>query len=143
MAAPYRGCSGVIKVAASPTASAGGYNAVAKVSDWQFEETSEQIDASSMGACVKSFLAGAKATTGTITCWWDNDDTNGQSVLIVGNTVGIKFYPAGTGETAYRTASSSTGGAVITSVARQGGGVDGVVGSTFGFAVKGALTATG
>jgi hypothetical protein len=110
------------------------------MSDWQFEENSEQIEASSMGSCTKSFVAGAKATTGTITCWWDNDDTNGQGVLIVGNTVYLKIYPAGTGETMYKTGSA---GAVITSVSRQGGGTDGVVGSTFGFAVNGQLTATG
>lgn len=140
MPAPFRGCLGVIKVASAASAAASGYAAIANLSDWQFEETSEQIEASSMGSCAKSFVAGAKATTGTFTCWWNPDDTTGQAILIVGNTIGFKAYPAGTGETAYKTGS---GGAVITSVARQGGGTDGVVGATFGFAVNGQLTATG
>lgn len=136
-----RGCLGKVKVA---TTFSGSYNAVAQMSDWQYEETSEQIDGSSMGSCTKSFVAGAKATTGTITCYWSDDDTTGQSVLIVGNTVYLKIYPGGSGSGMgfYRTASGSTGGAVITSVSRTGGGVDGIVGTTFGFAVNGQLTAT-
>lgn len=139
MAAPYRGCSGAITVS---TTSGGTFTAIGQMSDWQFSETSEQIDASRMNnSCAKSFLAGAKATTGTVTCWWDDDDTNGQNVLIVGNTVHLKIYPGGTGSGLgfYKTPSA---GAVITSVERAGNGVDGVVGSTFGFAVNGQLTTT-
>lgn len=138
MAAPYRGCLGKVKVA---TTYSGTYTAIGQLADWNYEGTAEQIDASSMGSCAKSFIAGAKATTGTITCHWDDDDTNGQNVLIVGNTVHLKIYPAGSGSGMgfYRT---GTGGAVLTSEARSGNGVDGVVGANFGFAVNGQLTAT-
>jgi len=133
-----RGCLGKIKVGTTATAAGA---AIAQMSDWQVEETSEQIDGSSMGSCVKSYVAGAKATTGTITCYWTDDDTTGQSVLIVGNTVHLKIYPGGSGSGMgfYKT---PTGGAVITSVSRTGGGVDGIVGSTFGYAVNGQLTTT-
>jgi len=138
MAAPYRGCLGKVKVS---TTSGGTFTAIGQMTDWQYEETSEQLDASSMGSCTKSFVAGAKATTGTVTCWWDDDDTNGQNLMIVGNTVHLKIYPGGSGSGMgfYKTGSA---GAVLTSVARQGGGVDGIAGSTFGFAVNGQLTAT-
>ena len=138
--ATTKGCLGRIQMATTATGAAAA-TGMAELRDWSYEETSEQIDVSAMGDCTKKFDAGAKATSGSITAWWDPTDTTGQGVLVVGNTVFLEIYPGGTGsgKTFYKT---PAGGAVITSVSREGGGVDGTVGSTFGFTVNGSLTAT-
>ena len=133
--ATTRGCSGKVKVASTATGTA---TAIGELRDWSFEETSEQIDTSAMGDCTKKFTAGAKATTGQLTVWWDGSDT-AQDYLIVGNTVYIDIYPEGDSSTDIYYA-GPTGGAVITSVSREGGGVDGVVGSTFGFTINGTFS---
>lgn len=133
--ATTRGCSGKVKVATTATGTPG---LIGELRDWSFEETSEQIDASAMGDCTKKFVAGAKATTGSITCWWDGGDT-GQDALVVGNTVYLDIYPEGDSSSDVYYA-GPTGGAVITSVAREGGGVDGIVGSTFGFTINGTFS---
>lgn len=138
MAGPYRGCLGKVKVNATTGATGTGLQAVGLIRDWNFEETAEQIDASVMGSCAKSYEAGATATTGQITAWWDADDA-GQAIFVIGNKVQLRIYPRGSGSGAdyYRAAS-----ATITSKGHTGGGVDGIVTRTIGFAVNGAMTAT-
>ena len=140
VAGPTRGCMGIVRVAAAASGLTSTGALVGSLTNWSFEETSEQIDASTMGTCTKAFVAGAKATTGTFDVLWDGD--NGvQAIMSVGSTIHFRIYPEGTASTAnfYKT---GTGGATVLSVSRSGGGVDGIVQSTFGWAVNGQLTAT-
>jgi hypothetical protein len=137
--ATYRGCNGKVKVKA--VGATGGTVAVGELRNWSFTETSEQLDASAMGDCTKKFVAGAKETTGTIECWLDMADTTGQNMFVVGNAIIIEIYPNATGSTKpyYKT---PTAGATVVSRNPDAGGVDGIVGVSFGFAVNGAMTAT-
>jgi len=133
-----RGCLGVIKgkVATATTATV----LIDEVSQWQYEETAEEIDASKIGNCTKKFEAGAKQTTGQITAHWEPSATGNQTIFTVGSKIFIELYPAGSGSgsTYYKT---PTAGATITSISRSGG-VDGLVGNVFGFSVNGEMTTT-
>lgn len=136
--ATYRGCNGVVKV--KLVGASGSTAAVGELRNWSFTETSEQLDASAMGDCTKKFVAGAKETTGQIECWLDMASTQ-QNLFVVGNALIIEIYPNATGSTRpyYKT---GTAGATIVSRNPDAGGVDGIVGVSFGFAVNGAMTAT-
>lgn len=133
-----RGCSG--KVYASTTT--GTPAELADVTEWSFESTAENLDASVMGACTKSFVAGPNETSGSLTCNWAQEtfasrDAEQTLLEAVGTNVKLVLFPAGStaGKTKY-TASS----ALITSV-RIGASVNGFVQSTFGFFVNGSMTA--
>lgn len=122
-----RGCFGKIKSGATP-------DLVGEVTAWDFDESAEIIDTTSMGSCTKKFEVGAAETKGNISCWWDSADT-GQANFIVGTTVDVELYPGGdaSGEKYYQ------GTAVITSIKRSGA-VNTVVSVTFAFQVNGAMT---
>jgi len=135
-----RGCKGVIK--AKDNAATGAAGTVLECKNWNYEESAEQIDASSMGDCTKKYVAGAQETTGTIEAHWDPSATGNQGVFTVGAVVDLELYPGGTatgvGTVYYKTPAA---GATITSVNRSGG-VDSIVANSFGFTVNGAMTAT-
>ena len=139
--AVYRGCSGKVRIKA--IGATGATAAVGELRNWSFTETSEQIDASAMGDCTKKFVSGAKETTGNIDCSLDMANAQ-QNLLTVGTEVVLEIYPNGDGTTKpyYKTGNTAGNGATIISRAPDGGGVDGIVGVSFGFAVNGSLTAT-
>lgn len=129
-----RGCSG--KVYCSAT---GGTTAqVAEVQEWSFESTSEALDASEMGACVKKFVAGPVQTSGSITVNWDLSDAEQVLLGAIGTNVKLDLFPDGngTGKKAYKSPS------VLVNSVRHGGSVNGFVQSTFSFFVNGAMTTT-
>ena len=137
--AAVRGCLG--KVYTSVTS--GTPAEVADVTEWSFDATAENLDASVMGACTKEFVAGPVETSGQVVCNWAGDpfaSFDAEQVLLgaVGTNVKLVLYPAGVtiGDTKY-TANS----ALITSV-RHGASVQGFVQSTFGFFVNGAFVAS-
>jgi hypothetical protein len=141
IAAPTRGCAGVVQVS---TVATSGFTAVGRLSNWSFNTTAERIDASIMGSCTKSYVNGASDTTGTIEAQWDGDDSiqaSLRSAVTAGTALFIRIYPEGTGSGAnfYRTTSS---GARILGVETNGNGVDGVVGVSFNFAANGGMTTT-
>jgi len=134
--AVIRGCRGKVKVAATGTAVL-----IGELTNWSFEETAEQIDASEMGNCTKKFEAGAVQTSGELTFHMDLGASSNQDEFAVGGNPTIEIYPEGDGSGAnyYATA---TNGSTITSISRDGGGVDGLNELTVGFTVNGAMTAT-
>lgn len=131
-----RGCKG--KIFAKANGATGAATQVKEVRSWSFEETAERIDASEMGDCTKKFESGAKTTSGTIAVQWDPATGSNQAVLTVGDKVDIELYPGGngSGSTYYK------GTATIESVSRSGE-IDGIVASSYGFAVDGEMTTTG
>jgi hypothetical protein len=136
-----RGCFGVVKAKAVGATSAA--NAIGELSAWSFEETAEQIDASSLGTCTKSFVAGAKSTTGNFECHWTTATGDYQTLFVIGDELALEIYPGGTGSgnTYYKTGNAIGSGAIMTSISR-GAGVDDIVNSNYGFTVNGELTAT-
>jgi predicted secreted protein len=76
-----------------------------------------------------------KGWEGSLSCYWDETDTNGQETLDAGSSIDIKVYPEGadTGDTYF------SGTAIVTGISRKAT-LDGMVEATFSFKGTGALT---
>ena len=71
-----------------------GANRVAEVKQWEFEETAEEHDSTTMNdAGDKSFDDGAIETGGSMLCLLDTADATGQEAMTVGSTVTLNLYP--------------------------------------------------
>lgn len=140
IAGPTRGCRGVVTVSATAT---GTYTAVGRLTNWSFDDTADEVDASVMGSCTKSYIAGAQSTAVQIDAQWDGDDAV-QAIILIGARVYVKIYPEGTASTAnfYRTQATATGGLTVLGRRVDGGGVDGLVSISFSGRANGGMTAT-
>jgi len=124
--ATHTGSQGTVKV---------GSNAVAELKSWSLDQTQDTVETTKLGDTVKTYSVTQSSSSGTMDCFWDETDTNGQVACSIGATVTLNLYPEGatSGDTYY------TGSAIITSV-----GVsqthDGIVERTIGFQVSGAVT---
>ena len=122
-----RGCYGTVEVDAAT---------VAEVKAWELNTSAEVLDSSAIGDCTKSYTVGAVDWSGTVSCWWDATDTNGQEAMDVGTTITtLSLQPEGdtTADVTY------SGSAIITSIARSGA-VDSIVEANFSFQGTGTLT---
>ena len=72
-----------------------GANAIAEITDWTMEETMRPIDDSELGDTADTHQAGPTDAGGTVVCWWDETDTNGQEALTIGASVTLNLYPVG------------------------------------------------
>jgi|GEM_PF-6755059 len=136
-----RGCAGKI-FAGSVLTATGATAEVAEVTEWSFESTAEQLDASYMGACTKEFVAGPVETQVQLTCNWAQNPVSGadaEQVLLaaVGTNVKLVLFPAGT-TTGFRKYTALS--ALIQSV-RIGAAVQGFVTASMGLFVNGTITA--
>ena len=124
--ATHTGSEGTVKV---------GANAVAEIRSFTLEESGETIETTSMGDAARTYVAGLKTFTGSIECFWDETDTNGQGALSVGSEITINVYPEGdtSGDTYY------TGTAIVTG-ASISSTFDGMVERSFSIQGSGALT---
>ena len=124
--ATHSGSAGTVKV---------GSNAVAELKSWSLDQSQDTVETTKLGDTVKTYTATQSSSSGTMDCFWDETDTNGQVACTIGATVTLNLYPEGatSGDTYY------TGSAIITSV-----GVsqthDGIVERSIGFQVTGAVT---
>ena len=124
--ATHTGSQGTVKV---------GSNAVAEVKSWTLDQTQDTVETTKLGDTVKTYSVTQSSSSGSLSCHWDETDTNGQVALSIGATVTLNLYPEGatTGDTYY------SGSALITSV-----GVsqthDGIVERELGFQITGAVT---
>lgn len=140
--AAIRGCLGKVFAGATPTAT-GATAEVADVTEWSFEATAENLDASVMGACTKEFVAGPVETSGTLTCNWAQQpvsSADAEQIILgaVGTNVKLELFPAGNGVGSRRYRANS---ALITSV-RHSAAVNGFIQSTFNFFVNGSFVAS-
>ena len=119
--ATHLGKEGIIKV---------GNETVAEVRSWTLATTVETVDASHLGDDWKIHKPTQKSWHGSLSCFWDESDTQGQGVLAVGETVTLQLYvendtpPAFSG-TALVTGVDYTGahnGLVEANIAFQGSG---------------------
>ena len=110
---------------------------VAEVREWEIQETGEVADSSSLDNTTgwRTHKATMKSWNGSLTCWWDETDTDGQGAMTIGASVTMKVYPEGnsTGDKYY------TGTATITQINRKAS-FDGIVEASFSFTGNGALT---
>ena len=117
--ATHTGSAGTVKV---------GANAIAELRSWSLDQSQDTVETTALGDTVKTYSATQSSSSGTMDCFWDETDTNGQVACTIGATVTLNLYPEGatSGDTYY------TGSAIITSV-----GVaqthDGIVERSIGF----------
>lgn len=58
-----------------------GANAVAEVVDFAYTMTMPLVPSHSLADLYQEFLPGRRGITGSVTCRWDDTDTNGQTAL--------------------------------------------------------------
>jgi hypothetical protein len=126
--ATHKGSEGTVK---------SGANAIAEIRSYIITETADVLEDTTMGDASRTYLASLKTFTGSIECFWDETDTNGQLTLDVGSTVTINIYPEGStsGDTYY------TGSVIITEKSITAS-FDGMVEASFSFQGTGALSET-
>ena len=114
-----------------------GANAIAEIRSYTITETADTLEDTTMGDSSRTYLASLKTFTGSIDCFWDETDTNGQLTLDPGSTVTINIYPEGStsGDTYY------TGSVIITEKSVTAS-YDGMVEASFSFQGTGALSET-
>ena len=124
--ATHKGSEGTVK---------SGANAIAEIRSYTITETADVLEDTSMGDSSRTYLASLKTFTGSIECFWDETDTNGQLTLDPGSTVTINIYPEGStsGDTYY------TGSVIITEKSVTAS-FDGMVEASFSFQGTGALS---
>lgn len=126
--ATHRGSEGTVK---------SGANAIAEIRSYTITETADVLEDTTMGDASRTYLASLKTFTGSIDCFWDETDTNGQLTLDPGSSVTINIYPEGStsGDTYY------TGSVIITEKSVTAS-FDGMVEASFSFQGTGALSET-
>ena len=124
--ANHKGSEGTVHV---------GTYAVAEIRSYSLSESMNVIEDTNIGDTAKTFQSGSTEWDGSVECFWDETDTNGQVALTIGSSVTIKFYPEGatSGDTYYH------GTALVTGISRNGS-TDGMVEASFSVKGTGALT---
>ena len=84
--ATYDGNDGVVKA---------GSNAVAEVLSFSLTETSNMRDRAAIGDDWDVMSPGSKTGSGSVTCWYDDTDTDGQNALANGASVSLVLFPLG------------------------------------------------
>ncbi len=112
-----------------------GANAVAEVVDFSWDEGVSIVDNSALGDAADTHLVGTTNAKGSLNCFWDPTDTNGQEAMTVGASVSILFQPQGntTGDIKYT--ASATVESVGVAVARNA-----TITKAIGVVVNGAIT---
>lgn len=128
--ANHTGDEGTVKI---------GSDVIAEIRSFSLTETAELIEDTAKGDASKTYQAGKKDASGSLECWWDETDTTGQGVLVVGAQVALDLYPEGaaTGDTYYQIAA-----AIITEVGRESPEGDGIVSVSFNFQASGGVIET-
>jgi|TARA_R110000823_G_scaffold17012_2_gene54219 hypothetical protein len=124
--ATHTGSAGTVKV---------GSNAIAELKSWTLDQSQDTVETTKLGDTVKTYSATQSSSSGTMDCFWDESDSNGQVALAIGTTATLNLYPEGatSGDTFY------SGSAIITSVGVSQSH-DGIVERSFGFQITGAVT---
>jgi hypothetical protein len=126
--ATHKGSEGTVK---------SGANAIAEIRSYTITETADVLEDTTMGDASRTYLASLKTFSGSIECFWDETDTNGQLSLDPGSTVTINIYPEGStsGDTYYT-------GSVIVTEKTVTASFDGMVEASFSFQGNGSLSET-
>lgn len=84
--ATHAGSEGIVKI---------GSNTVAEVRSFTITEEARVSDDSSLTDTWDTHLAAGKSWSASVTCWWDETDTNGQVAMTSGTSVTLNLYPEG------------------------------------------------
>jgi len=109
-----------------------GSNAVAEITSFSFEQTSDTTEDTVIGDTDRTYKATLKSFTATIEGFYDPADTNGQETLTVGSSISFSIYPhgegsgdveiTGSGIITGKTVTNSVGEMVTASFSVQGNG---------------------
>ena len=109
-----------------------GANAIAEVTSFSFEQTSDTTEDTVIGDTDRSYKATLKSFTATIEGFYDPADTSGQETLSVGSEISFSIYPqgegsgdveiTGSGMITGKTVTNSVGEMVTASFSVQGNG---------------------
>jgi hypothetical protein len=83
----YAGKEGVIQI---------GANAVAEVKEFAVNTHAEVVDDTAKGDDWRTHKVTFKTWDGTLSCMWDDTDTNGQMACVEGASITVDLYPGGT-----------------------------------------------
>jgi len=121
--ATHAGKEGLVKV---------GSAQIAEVKSYSIEESADTLETTKMGDAARTYLPSLTSFSGSVDCFWDETDSNGQVALAVGASVTLVFYPEGaaSGDTYYsgtalvtgKTITGSFDGMVEASISVQGTG---------------------
>ena len=112
-----------------------GGNVVAELRSMNLETSAEMIDATTLTSTSKINKAGTKSFTGSIDCFWDETDTNGQLTLEEGASITVVYLFEGNTSGDY----SYSFTALVNSVSISSS-IDGMVEASFSFTGTGAIT---
>lgn len=123
----HTGDEGLVKI---------GANTVAEVRSFSFSESAVAIEDTAKGDASVTRRPGRLDASGSLSCWWDQDDTNGQVILIAGAAVDLILQVEGdaSGDFQY------TVPAIITEVEHSSPEGDVIAEANFSFVASGAVT---
>lgn len=110
-------------------------NQVAEVLEWSLSESANTIDDTVLGDTSMTHKAGLNSWSGSINCFWDDTDTNGQVAMTIGASVDLNLLPEGGGVGS----AEYNGTATITGIERAVSN-DSIVTQSFTFTGNGDLT---
>lgn len=114
-----------------------GSNAVAEVTEWSITTSGDVAEDTSIDNTDgwRTYKSTFNSWAGSLTCHWDESDTNGQEALDIGGSVTLNVYPEGdsSGDVYF------SGTAIVTGIERSAD-INGIVGAQFSFQGTGALT---
>lgn len=112
-----------------------GASAIGEVRSWSIEETADAVEDTAMdGTGVRSFKAGKTSWSGSLTCWYDEDDV-GQVALTAGAEGTVDLFPLGN----VSGREHLTGAIVVTGITSSSEH-DGIAERSFTFQGSGALS---
>lgn len=123
--ATHHGKDGLVKI---------GSDTVAEVTEFSVESSVDVADDTVMGDPWKTHLPGQKEWSGSLSCFWDESDTNGQEAMTEGASVALKLCPEG-----YDTGDKYLSGTATITRVTVAASKDGVVTRAFQFQGNGAL----
>ena len=124
--ANHKGSEGVVKI---------GANTISEVKDWSLSETADTIEDTTMGDVARTRKPSWTSASGSLSCFWDETDANGQIAMQAGTEVALKLYPEGATSGDYFASVQ----AIITSQDASAS-MDGMVEATFSWESNGAVT---
>jgi len=88
-----------------------GANTVAEVLSFSLSEGVSVIDDTIIGDAADTHIVGTTNWSGSVSCFWDDSDTNGQEAMTIGASVTLHLVPegAGTGNIDFNGTASITG----------------------------------
>jgi len=112
-------------------------NVVAEVLSFSLTEGVNVIDDTVVGDAADTHQVGTTNWSGSLSCFWDDTDTNGQEAMVVGASLEVHLRPEGAGAGNI----DFNGTASITSIERAVSN-NAIVTANFSFQGTGALTRT-